>query len=132
MTRFSAILFIHRKVTSSLSLADKLETLQLLDLVTDTKYFSFCTLHLKEFHTLPILDIAYNILLVIDVHIYRLQRNCSSNFGVIGYRLVIGIADYDMTSFVQHIYMIRQFGSNLYLKLNKNSCSNAQGILLVV
>jgi hypothetical protein len=55
-----------------------------------------------------------------------------TNFGVIGYQLVIGIADYDMASFVQHIYTIRQFGSNLYLKLNKNSCSNAHGILLVV
>jgi hypothetical protein len=77
MTRFTAILFVQTKVTSSLPHADIHETLALLCLVTDTKYFSFRTLHLKELRTPPTLDIAYNFLLVIDVHFYLLQRNCS-------------------------------------------------------
>jgi hypothetical protein len=36
-----------------------------------------------------------------------------------------------MTAVVQHIYTISWFGLNLYLKLNKNFCSNVQDILLV-
>jgi hypothetical protein len=80
MTHISTNLFVERTVTSSLPSADILETLPLLCLVTDTKYFSIRILHLKEFRTPPTLDIAYIFFLVIDVHFYRLQRNCSYKF----------------------------------------------------
>jgi hypothetical protein len=48
-----------------------------------------------------------------------------------GWWLAIHITDCDMAAFMHYIYTIRRFGSNLYLKLNKNSCSNAEGIVLV-
>jgi hypothetical protein len=114
------------------------ETLALLDLITDIKYFSFYTLHLKEFCRPPILYIAYNFLFVMftSISYKELAHNflfvmftsisykelAHTSFGVIAYR------DCDLDAFVYHIYTIRWFRSNLYFKQNINCCSNAQGI----
>jgi hypothetical protein len=97
------------------------ETLALLDLITDIKYFSFYTLHLKEFCRPPILYIAYNFLFVMFTSI-SYKELAHTSFGVIAYR------DCDLDAFVYHIYTIRWFRSNLYFKQNINCCSNAQGI----